>query len=446
MKFNLKLGLLVSICSLIGFIRCNEPDTVGNELLQDEWIYAKGIDTFSHSLTYIQTDSIPSFTPPSNSLKTFMVGHLDDPLFGSKDYAFAIQPRFVPVNPLDFLKRPIDSIVFSLRYDSLSFYGDRSKPMDIEVYQLEEFLDANKTYLMKDQVKISNNKLGEIKNVVANAKDSVSVTLNKITSKLLPQLRIPMDTGKFMSILRSFHDTTYNSADYFVKAFQGLAIVAKNAQSVIAFKPENVESKITLYYKGDTSQLAFDFVFSNLSVKVPIYTNSYQGARVESFINGTDQDFVFMDGAAGFDTRLKIPYNPALEGKFINFAVLELTVPKLPGDDSKLFPLCEYVILEDLTTGSKVPIPITDVLSGITNLAVLRSQFGGNPFLPQGSQFYKYKMNLSAHFISAFRSKKDIDLIITPLYKPESAARAMFYGSQYADPSLKSKLSITISE
>ena len=71
---------------------------------------------------------------------------MDDPIFGKVEAEFYSQIRFIPTKERSFLTNKIDSVVLSIRYDTVEFYGDPTKLQKIEVFQLDEPLDQRTRY------------------------------------------------------------------------------------------------------------------------------------------------------------------------------------------------------------------------------------------------------------------------------------------------------------
>ena len=123
---------------------------------------------------------------------------MDDPIFGKVNAGFGTQLRIVATQNVRFLKVPVDSIVLSLRYDTSLFYGKYKEPMDFNIFPLSVPYDPSASYYSNHVLQYdANKKLGEIKGYQVNKIDSIQ------------QLRIPLDTFAFMSILRSFFLTMF---------------------------------------------------------------------------------------------------------------------------------------------------------------------------------------------------------------------------------------------
>ena len=131
--------IVFSTLVILSFDSCDKNETLGNGLISDEWVNAKGVDTFNFSVKPYQQDSL--LTAYAGLPGTFLLGKMNDPIFGKVEAEFYSQIRFIPTKERSFLSNKIDSIVMSIRYDTVEFYGDPLKHQKIEVFQLDEPLN-----------------------------------------------------------------------------------------------------------------------------------------------------------------------------------------------------------------------------------------------------------------------------------------------------------------
>ncbi|MDQ3141348.1 MAG: DUF4270 domain-containing protein [Bacteroidota bacterium] len=449
-------SLFAGLLLITLFIQCNEPLDLGSDIISEEWLNAKGVDSFKFKLFPYKYDSITTANP-SGSLLRFPVGFMDDPIFGHSESGFASQLRFAPDKNLSILKFPIDSIILSIRYDTSFFYGDANVPMNIEVFQLEDSLDPNRTYYADFKPKFGAKKIGGLNQYTPNKKDSVKFQFNREIISSYAQIRIPIDTGIFMSQLRDLNqnDSVLLDVNKFVKKYFGIAVIAIAGNQHISFNVEHPDSRLTVFYQTGTSDSThgqFSFNMNELAVKLPFYHHDYTGTPVAQFILGAlPADSVsFIQGLNGYDTRLEMPYDPNLKGLFINYAVLELIVASPSSDNLSIYPPIPYLLLQDLSTGK--PIPISDVsraLSGSAqnfNGSDFKVFFGGTPvkFNENGIDRYKYSMNLTNHFQQQYRMGKGLNLRISPVFKTEAADRVVIFGN--GNVNIASKLKLTFSQ
>lgn len=107
---------------------------------------------------------------------------MDDPIFGKVEAEFYSQIRFIPTKERSFLTNKIDSVVLSIRYDTVEFYGDPTKLQKIEVFQLDEPLDQRTRYYSDFKARLKSTRLGVLEQFIPNRNDSVKVTQNNVTS------------------------------------------------------------------------------------------------------------------------------------------------------------------------------------------------------------------------------------------------------------------------
>lgn len=432
---------------------CNDFDEFGSDLLDDDWIHAKGVDTFHFTASASSQDSIItfknfSFLGASNFIDAaFPLGKYADPLFGNVEAGFGTQLRVIATTNFKFLQLPVDSVIISLRYDTSLFYGVLKESMDFKVFALTDPYNSSATYYSNHVLDYDQNVLlGSVTNHFPNAKDSIEITrFDTVKQKLFPQLRISMDTQAVMQILRNYSDSVYSTLDSFSKVFNGIAVVCSKGNGMVSVLPEHGDSKMTIYFKDSTGASAEqEFNMGLLAVKTPVYQvdnqNSIAGQCIDGSISG--DSLICLQGLTGRDIRLSIPYDSSWNGKFINFAVLQFYVAELPGDSLKNYSLPELLEIFDVSTGTKVA--IEDV-----QLAFDRSYrrvFGGEPIqiTEQGKSIYTYKMNITRHFQKSQKARKSMELVISSLFKLESPARLVFLGQ--GNGQFPAKLILTYSE
>lgn len=448
-----KFWLIALGCVYLFTVSCNEFDSFGSDLLDTGWLQAKGEEIYDFTVSAAEPDSIISFATfttlgAAGFVNTaFPLGYMTDPLFGQSSAGFGTQLRFIPTQNLDFLDAPIDSVVLSFRFDTSLFYGKYTEPMRIAVYGLEDPYDPNKIYysnyfLPADKAQ----KFGELQNYTVNKKDSIQIKEDTITRWLFPQLRIPLDTALFMGIIRNYPDTVFFVSDSFTKLFNGLAVLCEQGNGYLSVLPEHGDSKLTIYYKDTTQrQSKVELFMTGLAVKTPFYQRDPSGSVAEQFYSGniSGDSLLFIQGIAGRDVRLKMPYQNKWTGKFINHAVLHFEVADIPGVELDLYELPDLLQIFDISSGTRVA--IDDVVLGTASPTTYRRVFGGYPVIDStgGRTVYKYKMNVTRHFQKALKKNADLDLVISPFSKLESPARLVWYGRNLRSSGARLELSFS---
>ena len=137
----MRLTSFVCAVALIGsVVSCSDPTLVGGSLLEDDKANVGFSDTLSITATSITNDSIRTYTPfNSSQLATYLLGNLNDPLFGRSSSTIYAQVYPENNNPRFRDSTRIDSIVLVLPYDIDNFYAKAAgETFDIEVFHLCE--------------------------------------------------------------------------------------------------------------------------------------------------------------------------------------------------------------------------------------------------------------------------------------------------------------------
>ena len=298
--------------------------------------------------------------------------------------------------------------------------------------------DQRTRYYSDFKARLKSTRLGVLEQFIPNRNDSVKVTQNNVTSSFFPQLRIPLDTSVFMDILRKMPDTVFTNVDSFIYLFPGIGLVASQEASMMALNPANSDSRITIYYQiNDTTQGQFVFNMGDFAVKAPHIKVDNSSSPAGLFISGqtSGDSLFFIQGMSGSDARLQMPYDSSWGNKFLNFAVLEFFVAELPGDNLSWYKPTGLLFLQDLSSGKEED--IRDYVIGrnlsrdLTNLSQYLSICGGN---------YICNRILVMQQGKIVKEKKGLDLIISPLYKTESAQRVVLYGNRHSKYPAKLRL------
>ncbi len=449
-------GLICGSLLICLTFSCNDFDSFGSDLLDSDWINAKGVDTFKLTAKSADRDSVITFQNGFSTLgrsnfvnSSFPIGIMMDPLFGNVKAGFGTQLRIITDNT-NFLKREVDSVILSLRYDTSLFYGLNKDAIKVSIYPLTSPYSLSGIYYSNALLQYdATKKLGELSGYFPTTDSLYHIKENNALVDLYPQLRIRMDTGAVMQILRSYPDSVYSTLDSFNIAFNGIAIVCEQGNGMLSVLPSHTDSRLTVYFHDnptDTAQSKQEFNMGSFAIKTPYYIVDNQSTTAAQCIDGTisGDSLLCVQGFEGRDIRVTIPYDSTWDGKFINFAVLQFYVAELPGDDLTNYSLPQLLEIFDISTGTRVE--IEDVLFGLNTLNNYNRIFGGNPVQKDinGKSLYTFKMNITRHFQNAQKARKPMDLLISPLFKKESAARAVLFGpghSQYP-----AKLILTFSE
>ncbi|MBK7634333.1 MAG: DUF4270 family protein [Saprospiraceae bacterium] len=114
---------------------CQDPLTVGNDLLDDQKINIGVIDSFDITTTTIPGERVVTHRPNVDS-RLYYLGQMNDPLFGktSAELFLKFQMGTVKPNYHTEVRLKFDSLVLTLQYDSTAIYGNTTGNQQIEVF------------------------------------------------------------------------------------------------------------------------------------------------------------------------------------------------------------------------------------------------------------------------------------------------------------------------
>ncbi|MCB0561122.1 MAG: DUF4270 family protein [Lewinellaceae bacterium] len=446
----MRLTSFVCAVALIGsVVSCSDPTLVGGSLLEDDKANVGFSDTLSITATSITNDSIRTYTPfNSSQLATYLLGNLNDPLFGRSSSTIYAQVYPENNNPRFRDSTRIDSIVLVLPYDIDNFYAKAAgETFDIEVFQLAEALVEDNEYYSNQAAAVDPMRIGNAQAMVRT--DSIEFIDYEGTDTALvkfPHYRIPLD-GAVADLLVGLDSAIYASDSLFLDAFKGIQLKSANEdEGMLSFDLLSPDAGIYLYYRDSTGgkpkRFLYDFDIQP-TVRFTNYQNSYDGAPVAQFLNkpALGDSLIFVQGMSGLEAKLEIPNVTSLQGLIVNKAELEVYVANIEGDESDFSPISQLILTAPNSEGTLVAIEDIEII--LSQRRSLEDLFGGTPLLDSNGGPTLYKMNLSAHFQEVIDGSRANVLYITPYRKAETASRSILYGAKHPQYGIKLKLAFT---
>ncbi len=239
----LSLNIFLSSCT-------KEEELIGLNVQPDgQRLNTEFTDTLTLVAYSILDDSLAT-----NRFASNLVGSIYDPIFGTTTASFYTQLR-ITSNDITYGNNPIaDSLVLTLQYKGC--YGDSFASQTLQVFEVNEDMYFDSTYLSNRYLQINSSVLAE-KTFIPAPKDSVSVFGKKVS----PHLRIKINNLTFLNKLMNEAYLTTNET--FLSNIKGLYVTAvkKNIDgSILYFGLESTFSKLTLYYhnsQNDSLQVNF---------------------------------------------------------------------------------------------------------------------------------------------------------------------------------------------
>jgi len=448
---------------------CNEPSVIGGEVIDPDRPDVESTDTLTIIATSVRGDSVQTFDD-LQLLSTYLCGNLGDPILGNSQAIINTQIRLSGTPDTSvFLGIPtgeseLDSAVFVLAFDTLSYYGNDSSLQDISVFMLDEDMDNNETYF-SDRDFAATELLGsvQINPRFPDRNLPITITNNGVLDTIFPaQLRvsIPKNHPLFEDYLWNENSLIYYQNDTsLLDVFKGVKIQADTTMPtdlMMAFNLRSPLSGMYLYYRSgigtsEVDTVRYRFQINENAAQMVHFRNNTTGSFVSDFINneGNGDSLLFMQGMAGLDSRISIPYAENLDNAIINQAQLVVTVATKLMDDEDVFhddPIQQLLIVAKSADGELEFISDVDASILAQNIPGV---FGGDvkSVTKNGVSIRQYKMNITDHFqdmVDGITPSNDI--FITAVPKGQSANRSIIFGPGHSTYPVKLNITYTINQ
>ncbi len=423
---------------------CNDPITIVNT--PDEEIDIIYTEDF-----VVETKTIVGEVSSTYNLgvnfSTYLLGSLDDPIFGKSTSNINIELDYLAGLP-DFTDAILDSAVLIMDYDTLGFYGDSTAIYNIEVRQLVEQMNVDT--IRSDTIWQVDPTIIGSRTIRPSAYDSLTIASHLAEGELIkigPELRISLEND-FAQMIIDADESNYLSSASLLEFINGLQITAttdKSAMMGLNLNDLNNFSgvnKLRIYYTGPDTTEIFDFSFTARSASS--FTHDYTGAEMEGYIadeNHNGNDFAFFQGMSGVEAELSFPNLEVLKDNIINKAELvyysiadpsEMNVINDPIDVATVTYINEdgdRTLTTDASLGIN-PGPYASILGGSLEL------------IDEPNGIYQTSVNITSHLNTIFNSDNlTTNVILTPLQRSERSSRSIIFGS--GNPQYKPVLKIT---
>ncbi len=466
MKAIARIPALAILVSVLLLWACNDPISIGSDLLDDNRADVKFVDTMAITVESYIPDSVVA--GPRLLLSNYACGKFEDPVFGSTEAAIFAHLLVPNSTESSLTGAELDSIRLVLPFDTLTNYGNINLPLELEIHRLAEKISLDQTYytdktFATEAAKLDLNSGPFLPNPKADRTVLNYTSDTQVDTFSFPHLRIPLEDALGTELL-SLDPAVYLNDSLFFEKFKGIRIQGVGTQpGLLSFDLFSSRGGILVYYRkdGKNRQLHFPFyvagdLFSAArnGGKVLHVKHDYTGSQVAPFIGATGRtdSLIPLQSINGLQLRVQFPNLAALGNIIINQAELEFTVADMPGDDINLFTRPAQLLPYEINSSGRV-VPIRDVSIAVQ----LRGQdynifTGGNP-VRQSDGRVVYKINLTSHFQRIIDQSAQAELIIAPhlltattllsnflFLNIEQPGRTVFYGT--AHPSYRAKLNL----
>jgi hypothetical protein len=437
---------------------CNEPTSLGRDLIGDGDLLTALTDTFT-----IRTYTVASDSTYSANLISHALGSDDDAVFGRSTAGMFTQ-FVLPTNNLDFTPDTgsvvyvFDSLVLSLSLNS--FYGDTTVPQSFSVYRVTEDLEPNTVYNSDRRFSTDPVRIGGLSGLLPRPRDSVLVG-GQVQP---PQLRIPLDPSFGLQLFGLAGQPELANDTSFQNWLQGLFIVpdtlAGFGRGFFQVNPRGPLSRLNLHYRAvgstntDTSLVVFPI--GSTSVTVGHYTQQYAGSEAAPQLCGgnSSDSLCYISGLGGLAMRIEIPHLKNLGNVAINRATLRFALTGGSGSDSVFSPpgLCYLLATDSVCLKSFIFIrridetywSVLDQFESATHYGGQRDKVNAGPGLPRVDG---YEFNLTRQFQRILNGEAENEgFVLVPFPYFRIPNRAVIAGIQHPDERLRMKLEILYTE
>ncbi len=312
------LMIIVSV-----FASCKKSDT--NTIGADFIATRNGFNVYFTDTTSLILFSSVHDSVPTRNLTYFMLGDMNDPIFG-KSKASIFTQFSVPVNQFSLQDGIIDSVVLRLKYVSTnSYYGNIWSAQDISVYELKEQLLAvadsgyysNRTYNFMSSGQTMTSPIGYYSGSF-NLIDSFYETINGINYTLEPHLRIKLNNSFVSKLQRAESVGAFITNTAFQNYINGLAVIAQTPDyknqagqgAITNFSMRSSVSGVAIYYHNAAGQQIQVFPIFTTDVVTNQYGHNFPTAilqKLKPYNNLVHSDECYLEATAGIKTRILTP-------------------------------------------------------------------------------------------------------------------------------------------
>lgn len=427
-----KLLTAFSVVLVLLLGSCAKDLAISADLVEGDKLNIRFTDTTTIRYTTERVDSALGFNIGSVRTNLFL-GNYNDPIFGKSNVEIAselIPPSGLPnANVVS-----IDSVVFSLAYDSVNCVGDLTRNFTVELHRLRDSLPYEKIYTNRaaaTQTLIKTALGANSHTFIPNTGDRRK-PLASIDTTPLAYVNWKLDTS-FGRLL--FDIVTTKGTTDFITNFKGLLLrgVGETASMLSFNMLSQTASRIMVHYSyRDTTIKQAVYSFFTNGVRYNYMKHDYSGKRVgEAIGNVAKGDSAFyLQGLAGVNSKITFPFAQNMGKVAINKAELEWT---LDITDASLPNISAIVIAEKDADGNFL------VIADVQDPA----SFGGSvtDVAVNGRVVKQIKTNITKHFQSIVNGTGAKELYVLPQAKLSTAGRSVIYGAKH--PLYRAKLNVT---
>ncbi|MDX5422566.1 MAG: DUF4270 domain-containing protein [Hymenobacteraceae bacterium] len=393
--------LFVFFFSLAILASCEDPTDIGIELQDENQIGTDYTDTITiNTGTVLLNDSIVSY-----KVSPVLVGAYADPVLGSIKASAFTEVSLGGTN-VKFGDNPVaDSLVLTLDYNAI--YGDRTKPLTVNVHRLTEGFDEKSSYFTNSSLAYEATPLGSA-TVMPKLYEKAKTFEDSTAARNLVKVRISAD---FMNqLVAQSGQAPLATQQAFTNFLRGLAIVPVNEPaSALALNMTSDSTKLVLHYRNGADKKKHTFGLARTS-SIDYFTR-IEADRTGSAVAELNEkgDFVPSSQTGGESyvqsntqllTKLTFPYLQQFKEASGNIIInrAQLIVPVKPSTSSNIAPPPQLVAYQTnnsnmiLRSRSGAPLAVQQNRVGAVESTAFPSALIYDP------KRSHYTLDMTAHF------------------------------------------------
>ena len=423
---------------------CNDPSSLGSELLDDDLLDVVYTDTFSVIASTIEgTDSILVYDEFTLTNDLF-AGEIQDPFFGSETFDAFFLPGLGATIPsfYDFTNNQfatVDSVVLIVNVDTSLYYGNVDATHNVDVFLLQDEVDFEGEYY-------SDNDFETVMTPVAENQEfkfsfqNFEISFDGDTTFTAPAIRLKLDNSVGEALVM---DTASVQNDTLIReVVPGFKIV--NRPNETAVLPLDLSTK-TLIDKGNklfvyyTDTISKFYAFPLGGVRHIFHESDISGTDLETALNDPSkgEELLYTKGYGGADIKVEFPTArfESLGDVLLKKAELEITIAPQSGDDDEINPPMRliYIDSEDEDSGEREL--VVDLINASIGSSI-EAGFGGTlqTELDENDEVIRryYSFNVTSYFQSLIEENTDeTGVLYVEAASPELIiGRSILYGTE----------------
>ena len=425
---------------------CSTDSDVGSGLLGDEDLTVEFTDELLLTAKTVLAGPVSTFTRTNFLNTTWLLGSITDPIFGRSTSSFYTQVQIQANNDPDFASAiRVDSLVLTIDYLEGQGYGERDARHLLEIFRVVEPMDIADTIFSDVEYEVNPEPI--VSTIISTATLDTIAIFNQATDTTdIFQFIFNIDMGRQL-MGELFGGDFYGTPDEFTSVLNGFYFrstpIGDNSMLALDLSSVARNTRMTLYYVDENEEQATYtyFLNANQSFRPAQFIHDYESSDVIQQIDipVEDDSPLYLQGLAGTNVELDVGSIRELDDILINYGELEFYLATDLLGDTILYPPANFIGAYYMVNDRIFPV---QDLENALRAQRINDFFGGGLDLDENTQLLHYKLNITAHLKSVYKSRiEDSRIFISVLEKSQRPNRSLIFGPGHS--TLPAKLNLT---